>query len=235
MTTIQSILFDTKLVTVDDAITHWIFSATISISLFIITYIYYAAYLIYLATIKNRLNLRQESQQKLSVFTVDTDRNQRCFKQISQCPSPQQHWSAKLLLRYNIFSSMFVLCVRGFGFHDKHQILFVTWFGISTLIGIFVIITILYNKIKDILGCLVEVYMGVFIMMMNSIYPSIPNVSLLSVMVVAFITMHILSSFKLWIPLYLIHRTEGLLCIHYNSLSFRSSVHSALLAGAPLL
>lgn len=225
LTSIQSVMLDTKLTTLNDTTNHWIFSTIIAVGLFVITSIYYGAHLIYLAAIKNRINLKEETQAKiaLSAFKMTAD-GSSLFKPVSLCKSPQQHWSAKILLAYNIFSSIFVFWGRLYDIQEIHPSLFGAWFGISTLIGLSVIIRVFYHKIKDILGCLVEVYMGVVIMMINSIFPAF-STSVASIMVVAFITLHTLSSFKLWIPLYFIYQTEGSLDIdtflqkeyHYNA------------------
>ena len=180
-------------------------SIGLGLALFVTTFCYYRAHLIYLAYNKNKKNLIKITENDHTENELSVSKICNFFRSTKNDSKLQNQCSSRCLFYYVLFSSLFVGIAT---FSDLPDMLVLPCFILSTLIGIAIMIIYIKNGVKDKLGCNVEVWSSIIVVVMSIILINsglpFPNFLLSQHINVA-----ILALIKTYVPLYIIYRTEG--------------------------
>ena len=189
----------------------WIPASSVSLSCFVTTFVYYRGHLIYLECVQNRLSLKDTVSFNLSNQSPNNYRLPICCGKTEKLILPEKHWSSRLLLSYTIIGSIFVFNSKIFHLHWA----IIAVLTLSLIIGLIVIIRMLKNKIKDKLGCLIDVYISTAIIIGMSIVSNMVQ-SLGQRQILAFLSLSALSLFGIFYPIIMLKKYEGTVTtIHY--------------------
>lgn len=207
--TIHRILIDLHFNVESNNISIIIGGFTIGLSCFSTTMVYYRAHLIYLECVQNRLSLQDTHSFNLS--TVDST-SKSMFRTIccyicnnNKGPIiPEKHWTSRALLLFTILEG--IALFNGSFFPNK--IISISLVTVSLIIGLIIIFRMLRLKIKDKLGCMVDVYISTAIIIGMSIVSNAVS-SFADKQVIAHASLSAMALFGIFYPIFLIKRYEG--------------------------
>ena len=185
---------------------------TIGLSCFATTMIYYRAHLIYLECIQNRLSLRGTTTS----FNLHRQNSQKSTSKLASicCWShgdstkgqiiPEKHWSSRCLLLFIVIEAL----VLFIGSMFATKMLTISLITISLIIGLIILFRILKLKMKDKLGCLIDIYISTTIIIGMSIVSNAVK-SFADKQIIAFLCLSAMCLFGVFYPIYLLKKYEG--------------------------